>query len=445
MVEKLKLSHNRIMGNVTVASIIFSGIILLGLLLNSTIPIILLFLYAALFYMRFTLAILITLPLYDAYFNNGWLSINKIGIIIMIIVFLFNISYKKVKLGKYEWILLVITAVITFSYIVAMLNPVFLFMRDEIMPDYLLETLPKLGFIMAFLLAVKTSGRYDMREMMESAVSFIPMFMIVITILSVGSMINITQRRYMLMSVRPNYFSVFVTCMAPFIIKGYFNSKHIAGAIVTVLALSGTAYLVSLTASRTGLILLAISAILSIIFFVGKRTKKLMVLIGIIFAGAIGAAFIPSFQDMIFRLLKASDISSEFLPQRMNLLKSALRIFARNPILGYGGVKEASAILIFTESGEYRLSHNAYLDIAIQYGVFGILAFATLYLTMFTDFITRVFDKSGSYKWQYPLYIVLINIILAGMVLSLNFRDMHIYIIAFIATLPSYKGADRWS
>ena len=439
LVEKIKKLNGKIVGQSTTVSLLYTAVILSGLLLNTAIPIIILFAYTALFNKKLTLAVLITLPIYDAYLDSGWLSISKIGIIIMIIVFLINIGYKKIKIGKYEWLILVITAVISFSYIVALLNPVFMFFRDEVLLEYITDNLPKLGFILTFILVVKTSSRYDMRGMVEAAVSFVPVFVIMITGLSAGSMIDVSFRRYKLMNVRPNYFSVFITCMVPFIMKAYFDSKKWLPAAVSIISLAGTAYLVSLTASRTGFVLLFVAVFLSILLFIGKQWKKLAILIGIIIAGGIGAMFVGSFRNSFYRLFQSPDITVNLLPQRTMLLKSAWKIFTQNPILGYGGTKDASAILIYHDIGKSKLSHNAYFDIAIQYGFMGIIAFATLYLTILSEFLIKILRKIKNYSWQYPVYIVFINILLAGMVLSLNFRDIQVYCLAFVMAMPFRK------
>ncbi len=439
LVEKIKNINGKITEQSMVVSLIYTAVILAGLLMNTAIPIIILFAYTALFNKKLTLAVLITLPLYDAYLDSGWLSISKIGIVIMIIVFLINIGYKKIKIGKYEWLILVITAVISFSYIVALLNPIFMFFRDEVLLEYLIDNLPKLGFILTFILVVKTSSKYDMRGMVEAAVSFVPVFVIMITGLSAGSMISVSFRRYKLMNVRPNYFSVFITCMAPFIMKAYFDSKKWLPAAVSIVSLAGTAYLVSLTASRTGFILLFVSVVLSVMLFMGRKWKKLIILIAIVIAGSAGAMFVESFRNSFYRLFQSPDITDDLLPQRTMLLKSAWKIFTQNPILGYGGTKDASAILIYQDIGKNKLSHNAYFDIAIQYGFMGIIAFATLYLTILSDFMIKVFRKFKNFSWQYPIYIVFINILLAGLVLSLNFRDMQVYCLAFVMAMPFRK------
>ena len=436
MVGKIREINKKISGDNMLTTALCLILITLGLVLRTAIPIVLMFIYVAVFNKRFTIALLITFPLYDAYFGSGWFSVNKIALVIFLIIFIFNISFKKISIGRYERIFMLITLVITFSYMVGMFNPLFLFIRDEFFVDYVTNIMPKIGFLVLFLLAVRSSDSYDIKEMIGAAADFIPFMVILITIISVTSMTGLNPRRNILMNVRPNFYSVFITCMVPFTVFAFFKKKNFLMNSAAVVSLACTAYLVSLTASRTGFVLLLVSFILSLILFTGKEYRKLTLMILLAVLGAAGSFLLPSFRDMVFRVLKLADTSKDFLPVRIGLLRSAWRIYCRNPILGYGGMKDSAAILIFEEMGLTKVSHNAYLDIGIQFGIAGILAFGTLYMSILWDFIRKLRARTREFVWQFPIYLIFINILLAGLVLSINFRDMHIYIIAVAAALP---------
>ncbi len=365
----------------------------------------------------------------------------------MILVFLFNISYKKIKLGVYEWLLLILTAVISFSYIIALTSPLFAFMKDEILLEYLLDNLPKLGFIMTFILAAGTSDKFNIKEMSDTAVTFMPIFAVFIFVPSImsKSVINQFDERFTIFNIDPNFFSLFISSIVPFSIYSFMKSKSALYKIISVLALGCVFYILALTGSRTGFVIFIISAVLSIVLLLDNK-KRLLIIIPATAAAAIMAViFISPVRQYFARLLESKYFSSiqKLLSGRYQLFVTSIMYYLEKPILGYGGTKEASAVLIYGYTNLTKISHNAYLDIAIQYGLLGFIAYAGLYLRLLSDFIIKIFGRGKSYEWQYPIYILFINILLAGFMLSLNFADIQIYILAFLLALPAinYKEA----
>ena len=145
---------------------------------------------------------------------------------------------------------------------------------------------------------------------------------------------------------------------------------------------------------------------------------------------------LPQFRYMVSRFADLMGENADTLSVRFRLLETAWELFRNNPILGYGSTKDSIAILIFRETGFPKVSHNAYLDIGLQAGLAGLLAFGALYFNILYDFARKLIARSGQTKWQYPIYLIFLNTLVAGLVLSLNFRDIHIYIIAFAIVLP---------
>ncbi|MDX1359469.1 MAG: O-antigen ligase family protein, partial [Clostridia bacterium] len=370
---------------------VISLLILVAILLKNSIPVILIFAYVALFNKKYTLAVLITIPIYESYIGGGWLSANKIGIIIIMAVFLIYICYRKIKLGFNEIIFLCLTAVVAFSYVIALTSPLFEFMRDGVMKEFLLGNLPKLAFVMSFLLAVRTSWQFNLREMVDAATIFAPVMLIAVTVPAVLSQqaINNIESRYVILGAEPNYFALFISSVIPFSIRLLLKKKSLVNIILGLLSTGCCMYLLALTASRTGFVIMIVAIAVSILLFTEKKKRLLIAVPAILALTALITVLVEPARNLLMRFLGREMLSSihKFLSGRWHLFVTAFGHYFERPLIGYGGSVEATAILIFKSTDMAKVVHNDYLGVAIQYGLPGILVFMVMYLKLIGDFI----------------------------------------------------------
>lgn len=435
--------HSGVDSNKVLMSIILCLFILSSVLLKNGIPVVILIAYSVFFNKKYIMPLLLSFPVYDAYIGGGWFSANKAGLLILIVVLLINISIKKLKFGFNEWLVVALAGVISFSFIVALTNPVFAFTRDGMMSQLLLNNVPKIMFIMVFILAVRSSGKFDLRSMSDVSTVFLPVFALIIAVPAFLSKtgISIFEERFVILNSDPNFFSLFLVPIIPFGIMSILKPGKPAVRIVSLLGLGAAYFLIAIAASKTGYVLAFVATLMSVILFIRNKKIILYAAPAFIAAGVLAFIFIEPLWNIATGIFSGDFASTtdRLLTGRTQLFSTAMMHFLKNPILGYGGIKEASAILIYNYSGLSRISHNAYMDMAISYGLFGLLIYAAIYIRIGSDFIIKLFSKSKEYIWQYPVYVIFTCLLLAGFVLSLNFVDFQIYILTFLLAMPAIK------
>jgi len=436
--KKLLNAYEKINNNNIIMSLIIATILFLSVYFQIYILIILLFLYVAIFNKNYILAILITVPIYEAHFFNIPLSINKALIIILFAVFIVNINYKKIKITKNEIIILLLLFVITIGSLVSLFNSDLVFMRNDILKEYIFEMLPKIGFMFLFVLAIKTSKKFNLKKMMKKAIYFIPIFIVFVGILAYKTHYAIDFTRSGILNIRPNYFAVFTMSITPFIIYTFFYCKEKIMIVISLLALVIELYILSLTQSRTGILMFGASFIISVIAFYKLNKKRLLIGIPLIVGGIIAIIFLPAFYGVIERVLDARYFTSleNLLNGRYALYRAGSKVLLNNPIIGYGSSKDVTGFYIYSASGISQVAHNTFLDTIIQYGAYGTIVFFSIHLYFISEFSIKAFSKfNEKYIWEFPIYIMFISILLAGLFLSIGLRDIYIYIIMVLFAL----------
>jgi len=437
--EKILDTYKKIVNNNILLAFIIATIIFLSVFFQIYILIILLFLYVAIFNKNYILAILITVPIYEAHFFHIPLSINKALIIILFTVFILNIKYKKIKITKNEIIILLLLLVVTIGSLVGLFNSELTFMRNDILKEYIFETLPKIGFMFLFVLAIKMSKKFNLKKMVEKAVYFIPIFIVFVGVLAYKTHYGIDFTRSGILNIRPNYFAVFTISMIPFIIYAFFHCKEKIMIGISLLAILVELYILSLTQSRTGILMFGVSFIISVIVFYKLNKKRLLIGIPLIVGGIIAIMFLPTFYGIIERVLEAKYFTSleNLLNGRYDLYRAGGRALLRNPIIGYGNSKDVTGYYIYSISGIAQVAHNTFLDIIIQYGAYGTIIFLGIYLYFISEFSIKAFSKlNEKYIWEFPIYIMFISILVAGLFLSIDLRDIAVYTIMLLLALP---------
>jgi len=436
--EKLLNTYKTIINNNILLSLIIATIIFLSVFFQIYILIILLFLYVAIFNKNYILAILITVPIYEAHFFNIPLSINKALIIILFVIFIVNIDYKKIKITKNEIMILLLLFVITIGSLIGLFNSDLIFMRDNILKEYIFGNMPTIGFMFLFVLAIKTSKKFNLQQMVKKTVYFIPIFIVLVGILAYKTQYDIDFTRSGILNIRPNFFAVFTMCIIPFIIYAFFYCKEKIMILISLVALLVELYILSITQSRTGILMFGVSFIISVIVFYKLNKKRLLIGIPLLVGGIIAIIFLPVLHGVIERVMDARYFISleNLLNGRYELYRAGSRVALENPIIGYGSSIDVPGFYIYSISGIAQVSHNTFLDIVIQYGAYGTIIFFSIYLYFISEFSIKAFSKfNNKYIWEFPIYIMFISILVAGLFLSIDLRDIYVYTMMFLFAL----------
>ena len=446
MGKKAVRIYKKISENNIVLSIVISLIIFLSVFFNTYIPLVFLFLYIAVFKSNYILSLLLTIPIYEAHFLGIPLSINKILIIILVIVFLIHINYKKIKITKNEIFIFLMLFTITLGGFIGLFNSDLAFMREIIFKEYLFDLLSKVGFMFIFVLAIKTSKNFNIKEMVKKATYFIPIFIVFLGVLAYIYQYDINFSRSGILNIRPNYFSVFAMCLIPFVIYAFFYCKEKLMIVISLVAVGVEIYILSITNSRTGLLMLGVSLLISVLVFYKINKRRIWIGIPLGILGVLSIMFLPSLSGLIERLFQASYLKSlsKFLNGRYELFEAGFKLILNNPILGYGSSEEVTAFYIYNISGISQVAHNLFLETIIQYGAYGTIIFLGIYFYFISEFIIKAFNRFAKrYRWELTLYIVFFSVLVAGLFLSIDWRDIYIYSIMFLFALPYRKKEEE--
>jgi len=136
------------------------------------------------------------------------------------------------------------------------------------------------------------------------------------------------------------------------------------------------------TKSRGGF--LGLMAMGAVVVYYTARLKPAIVF-GVIFAGLLALPLMPSsFWDRMDSITNADTDPTGSREARIRLLEPGVEVFARNPLTGIG----AGQFQNYNEPGvaieRWRVTHNVWLQVAAELGVFGLGIFAFLVLRAYT-------------------------------------------------------------
>ena len=121
----------------------------------------------------------------------------------------------------------------------------------------------------------------------------------------------------------------------------------------------------------------ALVAIVAITFFRSKRFFAILVL-----ALIVGALLTPQTTNALFTTLYQSQVDEGDLT-RLGIWAQALGLFAQHPIIGTGPAGYAYYYYTVFRGSEFSLStHSGYVDILLETGLVGALAFAWLFVAI---------------------------------------------------------------
>jgi O-antigen ligase len=137
-----------------------------------------------------------------------------------------------------------------------------------------------------------------------------------------------------------------------------------------------------LTKSRAGFI--GIGGMGAVVVYYAVR-KRPGVVFALIFAALVATPIMPgSFWDRMASITNPDEDQTGSRQQRIQLYKQGLQVFAENPITGIGAgqfVNYDGEMMI----ERWRVTHNVWLQVAAELGIFGFLAFAFLVWRAFSS------------------------------------------------------------
>ena len=172
-----------------------------------------------------------------------------------------------------------------------------------------------------------------------------------------------------------------IVFMAPALIIVFHDHRPfrraVAAGIVLVMAVA-----IVLTKSRAGFI--GIGGMGAVVVYYAIRQRPTVVF-ALIFAALIATPMMPgSFWDRMASITNPDEDQTGSRQQRIQLYKQGWQVFAENPITGIGAgqfVNYDGEMMI----ERWRVTHNVWLQIAAELGIFGFFAFAFLVWRAFSS------------------------------------------------------------
>jgi O-antigen ligase len=146
--------------------------------------------------------------------------------------------------------------------------------------------------------------------------------------------------------------------------------RLIAAGVVLVMAVA-----IVLTKSRAGFV--GIGAMGLVVVYYAMRQRPAVVF-ALIFAALIATPLMPgAFWDRMASITNPDEDQTGSRQQRIQLFKQGLQVFAENPITGIGAGQFVNYDGEMMQT-RWRVTHNVWLQVAAELGIFGFLAFAFL-------------------------------------------------------------------
>lgn len=142
------------------------------------------------------------------------------------------------------------------------------------------------------------------------------------------------------------------------------------------------------TGSRKSLLLVIFGAMLLISlysYYQGRIMSLIAIIIGIIIIASPFLVWLQTLDvfsrfDGMFNAVSGEGKVDHSLLVRQEMIRFGLEKFTQNPIVGYG--TGHYAVLYFYEFGEYRPSHNGYIQLLVEFGLVGFCLYYSMYIYM---------------------------------------------------------------
>ena len=172
-----------------------------------------------------------------------------------------------------------------------------------------------------------------------------------------------------------------VTFLAPTLFIIFQDKKASRRLFACAIAAAMVAAIVC-TKSRSGFLgLVGMGAV--VLYYMAKMKPALVM--GIVLAGLLALPVVPSsFWDRMDSIVNAEEDESGSRAARLRLIDQGMEVFLENPITGIG----AGQFQNYNAPGtveKWRVTHNVWLQLATELGVFGVLTFAFLVVRAYSS------------------------------------------------------------
>ena len=172
-----------------------------------------------------------------------------------------------------------------------------------------------------------------------------------------------------------------VTFLAPTLFIIFQDKKTSRRLFAAAIAAAMVAAIVC-TKSRSGF--LGLVGMGAVVLYYLAKVKPALVL-GVLLAGLLALPVMPSsFWDRMDSIVNADEDETGSRAARLRLLEQGMEVFLENPITGIG----AGQFRNYNAPGvveKWRVTHNVWLQVAAELGVFGLLAFAFLVVRAYSS------------------------------------------------------------
>lgn len=168
--------------------------------------------------------------------------------------------------------------------------------------------------------------------------------------------------------------------------------------------------LVLASGSKKALIILALGTIITYVLKYGLSFRFLVFMSGLFIIGILALQLpyfssIPKRFSVMIQTFLGNDSVDGSTSERMNMISIGLRLFSGKPIFGYGPVNYAINAAPFLGRPVY--SHNNFIELLVNGGVFGFLLF---YFSYFIFFIKAISLKKFTFIFIYLFIMILLDI-----------------------------------
>jgi O-antigen ligase len=200
----------------------------------------------------------------------------------------------------------------------------------------------------------------------------------------------------------PNAFAEVLSMLVPYYVAVLFNNKNRYVRLVTLMLFLASGGVMVMTLSRAGYIAFAAEFALAIMFYNWKLVPLFAVF------GVLSLPFMPA---TISRRIITIFTGDSSISSRTYTYNSALKLLIDHFALGVGlGVDPAQKIVnvnsYYSNGYKFIHAHNTYLQIWIETGLFGLIAFLAAMANWFKQSASWIVDKKSPKDLK--------NIILAG-------------------------------
>ena len=196
----------------------------------------------------------------------------------------------------------------------------------------------------------------------------------------------------------PNTLAATLGATIPLVVASAFYFRHIVAKVCLWMLALGMAYLITITASRSGLL-----AFMGVVFggFIYARHKVVLFIAAIILIAGVWSVMPDQYRQRYMTLSDMEDIN-QTSSGRIDIWEAGLRMIAARPILGVG----AGAFSAAAGSGEYGYSsymqaHNLYIQLMATTGIIGFVVWFMFiyYLVKNLRIIIRAVKEQAREKW----------------------------------------------